>query len=431
MDNLRIPKNSRIKGLFVYCNKCKIKSKSYFTTSPECNHPHDKQVYKAIINIPGTKRVRAKVLTTRNFNEAIKQTLDFEQTLRDNDFKKNDEVKVEEYKPQDLLHAIGLFKDYIKNRNLYKHQIKVRSKAHVHQTEKFLERFITSLIEGNVRVSELLLKDINDYHVDVFCKYLDSKPFENRTYNRHIDVVSEFFKFLINTKHYELKNYFSPQNFIRKRVNPEVRSISIKEFSELLSLITQENGVEILRTGLKKFHYFSWLKETFEFALFTGFRRDAVVNVKFSDVYEQDGKPIFIKCEDYKYNRAHNLVSERDKKYIYSPVIKDLHDFLIKMGYDDYKGTERYIVASECSYQRSTIKVQMSRSFTHYYKQLNTNKNIQFKHLRKTYITLLNNFTRGKAEVITGHSGQQIIMRSYQDPTVFSDVLMNFQLVEQ
>ena len=429
MDNLKIPKNIRIKGLFVYCNKCKYKSKSQLPLSTDCSHPFEKQVYKAIITIPKTKRVRAKTLTTRDINEAIKQTLDFEQTLRDNDFKRNDELKVSEYKPEDFVHAIALYKDYINNRKLYRHQIKARSKEHREQVERMIDRFVNSLIDGSVRVSELLLKDINDYHVDIFCKYLDSTSFENRTYNRHIDVVSEFFKFLINSKRYDLKNYFSPQNFIRKRVNPEVRSISIKEFTELLGSITQENGIETLSTGGKKYHYFNWLKETFEFALFTGFRRDAVVNVRFSDIYEQNGKPIFIKCEDYKYNRAHNLTKERDKKYIYSPVIKDLYDFLIRIGYNNYKSTDRYIIAPECSYQRSTIKVEMSRSFSHYYKQLNTNKDIQFKHLRKTYITLLNNFTKGKAEVITGHSGQQIIMHSYQDPTVFSDVLTNFQLV--
>jgi integrase len=429
MDNLKIPKNIRIKGLFVYCNKCKSKSKSQLTFNTECAHPFEKQVYKAIITIPKTKRIRAKTLATRDINDAIKQTLDFEKTLKDNGFQRIEEIKVAEYKPQDLLQAIGLYLDYINNRNLYKHQIKVRSEEHRQQVKRMLDRFLGSLTNGNVIVDSLLLRDVNDFHVDIFCRYLDSTSFENRTYNRHIDTVSEFFNFLIKTKHYELNNYFSPQNFIRKRVNPIVRSISIKEFTELLELIARENGKSVLSTGERKYHYYDWLKETFEFALFTGFRRDAVVNVKFSDIYEQDGKPIFIKCEDYKYNLAHNLTKERDKKYIYAPVIKDLYDFLIKIGYNNYKGTDRYIIASNSLKQRSAIKIEMSRSFSHYYKQININNKLNFKHLRKTYITLLNNFTNGKAEVITGHSGQQIIMRSYQDPTVFSDVLMNFQLV--
>lgn len=429
MDNLRIPKNSRIKGLFVYCNKCKHKSKSQLPFSTDCTHPFEKQVYKAIITIPNTKRVRAKVLTTKDINEAIKQTLDFEKSLKENDYQKNEEITIIEYKPQDLLHAIAMYKDYTKNKNLYDFQKKVRSTDHKKQVELYLKRFLDSLIEGKVRVSELLLKNINDYHVDIFYKYLKSKPFENRTFNRHIDTVSEFFNYLIKNKKYSLHNYFAPINVTRLRVNRKVVSVSIKEFKELLDSIKQENGVEILSTGEKKYHYFDWLKEAFEFALYTGFRRDAVVNVKFSDIYEQDGKPLYIQCEDYKYNLANNLTKEGAKKYIYAPVIKDLYTFLLNAGYEKYRGTDRYIVAPNSNRLRQTIKIDMSRSFTHYYNQLKTNKKREFKHLRKTYITLLNNFTHNKAEVITGHSGQGIILKSYQDPTVFSDVLMNFQLI--
>ena len=34
---------------------------------------------------------------------------------------------------------------------------------------------------------------------------------------------------------------------------------------------------------------------------------------------------------------------------------------------------------------------------------------------------MLNNFTNGNMEVITGHSGQEIIMKNYHDQKVFND----------
>jgi len=71
----------------------------------------------------------------------------------------------------------------------------------------------------------------------------------------------------------------------------------------------------------------------------------------------------------------------------------------------------------------------MSKSFTHYYKLLGNRKELSFKSLRKTFVTLVNNFTNGQGEVITGHSGQGIIKKSYHDQTVFDKVLDDFRLI--
>mgnify|MGYP001430219889 CR=1 FL=1 len=76
MNELIIPKGKKIKGLYVFCNKCKAKSKSRLAPSSKCSHPIDKQVYKAIITIPGTKKVRTKVLPL-NIDDAIKEILNF------------------------------------------------------------------------------------------------------------------------------------------------------------------------------------------------------------------------------------------------------------------------------------------------------------------------------------------------------------------
>lgn len=70
----------------------------------------------------------------------------------------------------------------------------------------------------------------------------------------------------------------------------------------------------------------------------------------------------------------------------------------------------------------------MSKAFTHFYSLLGKEKSLSFKNLRKTYITLLNNFTNGKADKITGHSGQQVILKHYQDPTVATEVIEGFRI---
>lgn len=267
----------------------------------------------------------------------------------------------------------------------------------------------------------------------MFHSYINENyNFKNRTYNRHMDTVSELFNFLIDIKQYELVNFFSSKIVKRRTINSRIDSLSIQEFCELMNSIKPENGIEKLEMSKKmhKNHYYSWIKNAFELGLFTGRRRDEIVNMKFSDIKEIDGLPIYIETEDYKYNLRNNLFDKNDnKKFNYTPIIADLYQLLVKMGYNEFKGTDRFLIAPDSKKTRITIKNDISKSFTFYYSQLKTGKNISFKHLRKTYITMLNNFTNGLADSITGHSGQAIILKNYHDQKVFNNALQNFKII--
>lgn len=431
MSKLTIPVSKKFRGLYIFCNACHEKSKFKLLVKSTCNHPDGQIVYKAIFNIPGTKSIRSRQFKTKDIDEAIKQTIDFEKELRATDFKPVAKTEIFDRKPLGLVECLVMYLDYLENKNVYNHQINQRSKGHIDQVKRYLQRFIFALKAKQINVNGLLVRNVNDQHVSIFHAYILNKypKIANRTFNRHIDTVSEFFNYLIEVKHYSLVNYFSPKNIIRKRVHSHIETSSITEFKELLSIISMENGIEMLSTGEKKYHYYDWLEDAFKFALFSGRRRDEIMDMKFSDIVESDGRPIYIVSEDYKYNRKNNLIKKEEKKYNYTPVILDLHLFLQKLGYQEHKGTDRYLIAPDSTRRRETLKDDMSKSFTHYYKQLNTGKNLEFKHLRKTYITLLNNHTNGHAEVITGQSGQELILKSYQDRKIFDDVIVNFRMI--
>lgn len=424
MNKLELPKNKRIKGLFIFCNGCKKK----FSKPSTCNCSAEHQVYKAIITIPGTSKVKTKILNTRNLDEAIKYTLDFEHQLKIQNYHIPVMEAKNKAKPYDLIGCIAMFIDYLTDENVYEHQKRKRSKSHINQNICYLTRFTTALQSSGIGVRNLLVSDLSNEHVSIFYSYLIKENFANRTFNRHMDTVSEFLKYLIEIEHYDLVNHFDPKNAKRKRVNPKIESVSLKDFKVLLKTINPQNGTQVLSTGENKHLYYDWLKDSFELGLYTGRRRDEVVNMKFSDVFEQDGKPIYIKSEDYKYNLRNNLIKEEEKKYNYTPVIYDLNLFLKKIGYDKNKGTDRFLLAPESPLTRDTIKNIMSKAFSHYYAKLNTGKKLQYKHLRKTYITYLNHFTNGKAEVVTGHYGHNIIMKNYHDQTVFNNVLSGFRM---
>jgi integrase len=431
-SKIRIPKSLQTKGLFVYCNKCKSKSKTTLTKKSNCTHPSDKVVFKAIITIPGTKSVRTKILKATNLEDAIIEKIQFEKELKQSNYvRSNQKISAQKKKQTSLLlPCIADYLKYIDNIDVFAHQKKNLSKEYKKQISRYLMRFVDSLISQKIPIKNLRIFDINDYHVSAFHEYLESREdCGNRTYNRHMDTISEFFNFFINIKGYHLKNCFLSSNVKRRPIVTQNRTISLQDFKRLLSLISDENGLQVLATGEKKYHYHEWLKDAFELALLTGRRRDELMLMKFSDIHEQDGKPIYIQMEDYKYNRRHNLEEENEKKYLYSPIIYELGLVLRKLGYNKYKGTDRYIIAGDSKLKRNTLKERMSKAFTHFYSLLGNEEELQFRCLRKTFTTKLNNFTNGRAEAITGHSGQAIIMKSYQDQKVFNDALKDFRMI--
>lgn len=424
----QIPKSKRTVGLYVHCKECKRKSASYLKPTETCSHPTEKLSYRAIFTIPGTNSIKSKILDTTDINEAIKLTLDFESQLKKSDYKT--ELKVDSRLPVDLIGCMVMYMDYLENKNVFDHQKKLRSEQHIKSISRYLGRFIESLKDAGKNPKSILIRHIDDEHVDIFYRYLNNlDKCGNRTFNRHMDTVSEMFNYLIDEKKYKLSNYFRAKNVRRKRTVSQIETITIDEFKALLQSIKPENSIEELSTGEKKYHYYEWLNDALELALYTGLRRDSITMLRFSDIIEVDGKPFIIQTEDYKYNRRNNLVLPEEKKYIYVPVILDLHLMLQKLRYEKYKGQNRYLIAPSSTRKRETLKDDLSKAFTHYWKQVNSEKNIQFRNLRKTYITRLNNYTNGQADSITGHAGQEVIMKHYQNPKVISNVIEGFRMI--
>jgi len=112
-------------------------------------------------------------------------------------------------------------------------------------------------------------------------------------------------------------------DFVRRKISTKQQILDIQP----QNVITKDNGIETLSTGEKKNHYYDRLEYAFTFALLTGRRRHELVNVKFKDIVEFNGKPVYIEFEDFKYNRKNNLTKREEKKFLYTPVFGELMDF--------------------------------------------------------------------------------------------------------
>ena len=82
-------------------------------------------------------------------------------------------------------------------------------------------------------------------------------------------------------------------------------------------------------------------------------------------------------------------IEKTNPKPIYIPIIPQLKELLIDMGMEKYKGSDRYMLAPEENISRDTVKLHLSRMFTFYYNKLGTGRQMQYKHLRKFYISHL------------------------------------------
>jgi hypothetical protein len=154
--------------------------------------------------------------------------------------------------------------------------------------------------------------------------------------------------------------------------------------------------------------------------------------MKWNNIHEDDqGNLLYIQAIDFKVSRQKGLEGNNQKP-IYVPITDELKDLLFRMGYEIYKGSDKYILAPEESMQRDTIGKFMTHSFPHFFKLLGTGRNLSYKCLRKTYISRLSAFMGiDNARLITKHSGTQVMENHYVDKKVIAHTAKNFKMFDQ
>jgi integrase len=426
-------RNISVKGLVVYCNKCKLKVNiNCGLTKKRLNTCHylNRHKYKIFVYVPGANgKAKTRLLNTKNENEAIKQALEFRKELELNCYSTkitSDQTQV----PKTLLEGMAYYISYLNNETPHQQEHKQRTKGHKNDVERIF-RFLVEYLES-IGINPVLLKitDVDKTLVGKLKTFLlEEKDHSPKTYNKYISLLRIFFDFITKEFEFTLKNPFN--GFKRLKTVERIETISKGEFQELLKIITPERGIKILGTGEKKNIYKPWLKNAFLLAILTGRRREEIVSMKFSGIIEKiNGEPMTIVIEDYKVNRSNDLSEKEPAKNIYIPVIESLKNLLMEMGYSRYKGQDKYILAHEEQMTRKTMMDFISKSFSHYYRQLNTGKDLNFYDLRKTYISHLYAAHGEKAKIITRHSGDDVMRKHYIDEKVISEVARDFDVFD-
>lgn len=403
MNKIKLPKKS-FKGLKVYCNKCK-------RYNPTCSHDNHK-LFRGVIHIVGTKKKsKIKNLASKTYESAVKELITLKQELETNNYNTEPKYETNNYS---IVGAVIKYNQYLSGTHSLKHLIKNVSEGHKKETMKFLRLFCNSL-KKRYQIENKLIVEIGKKDVSFFYEEMEVK-YSSRTFNKCMMAVKGFFKFLIEVEQVDMKNPFAV--FIRKKVvNQSVDTITKNEFEAILKCVdSSPSQLKLGGKGEIKNMFKDYLKDGFKLFLLTGLRREEVVELRWSDIYFHN-ETYFFSIQNKKVERNENVKGTFNK---YIPINSDLIKLLNKLGYEKMKSTNDYILAPNRTETNKTMMNNLSKSFTYYRKQAKISKEISLKHLRKTYISWVNQVLGRNTGKITSHSSQAVLNGHYLDQKILS-----------
>jgi integrase len=374
------------------------------------------------IHVPGSiKLVKTRVIVATQYDDAVIEAIAFKKELNANDFttiaNPLDEVAdIEEGNDYSIFDALIKYNQYLEGANSYAHLKKNISKAYKDELIRFCTYFCQNV--GKTKsIKTTRIKSINRADVSNFYLWAEAH-YGEKTFNKCMAGVKCFFEFLIDIEEIEMRNPF--RNYVAKEVvKSNIETVNRDEFLQILAAIdTIDPLVTLGGKGQRKSMYKPYLKDGFRLFLFTGGRREEVVNLRWSD--------IFIAPTGTKFFRIRNIKVERLKNktdvYKHIPINEDLYNLLEEMGYDKNKDSDDYILFPDREVSAITIMNSLSKAFTHYRKGAGIKKDIRLKNLRKTYLTWVNQVMSKDTKILSSHSTDGVLKDYYLDPKVLTAI---------
>jgi integrase len=412
-------------GVSVKCLQCKcnVTDKCGLTKKnvKYCQHI-DKHRYNLTVCIPGTEnKRRLKILDTTNFETALIEMQKFRSELKTQGYHKV-KTNTKSVTAPTLLDFATAYLNSMSGENTPAILIRLKSQSHIDDCQRAIFRFGMVLKKAGYCYETIKLEEISDTEVSLYHEYLlNELKLKPRTYNKHIAAMRTLYTWATRVKDYKGSNPFNHVE-LRNQITKEKNIITKEEFDKLLSVVKYENGFDARNKNLYK----DWLPAAYRLAVETGLRREELMTLKYSDVVQLDNNKLVFRISNLKVNRIRN--GEDDGNYIKNiPVTKSLMQLLMDLGYSEKQNTDAYIIDRQEGTELSYMMDLLSRSFTHFIK-LATNRKIEFKDLRKTYITHLTMALGSNSKIFTGHSNDDILKVSYLSNAFMAGKLSDFKM---
>ena len=233
-----------------------------------------------------------------------------------------------------------------------------------------------------------------------------------------------FVNWAIEVKGHKMNNPFAHAELTFDKKEKTI--ITKAEFENLIEVTTHENRW-VIYCGEKRNYYKEWLSSAFRLALETGVRTEELVVMKWKDILELEEGVMVLKINNLKVNRIQTgMDSENNIRHI--PITQSLRKLLIELGFNEKRGTDEYIIDRQREELSTKYMMQIiSRGFSHYIK-LASSRKIEFKDLRKTYITHMAMALGDKTKLFTGHSSDEILKSHYVSSAYLAGNLSDFKM---
>jgi integrase len=412
MSKLKKPK---LTGMKIFCTTC-------CSDNPTCKH-FDKHAYRMRLHVKGSgKGIRSKTLVSRDYDTAVDEAIAFKKEMLKSDFQPKKSKKQIASKPlrHTLVTAILKYDQYLGGQHELVHLRKIVSDAHRKEMIRFCIYF-TDAVKKTDNVQKLALDDITQHHVASFYQWAEDK-FAPKTFNKAMAALKAFFEFAINIEKVKIDNPFAIYN-TKSAIKRQVQTLSQQEFLDVLYAVDNADPVAHLGNEIKKNRYYPYLKHAFRLFLLTGGRREEVVELKWSDIMITVQQVRFFQVANRKVQKqrmAKNSQATTADKYF--PINADLQQLLDELGFETYKGQNRYILYPERTVSTNTIMNRISASFTHYRKAAGIEKEVSLDELRKTYLTWMNVVMNSDTKVLSSHTSDNVLQVHYYDPKILSTI---------
>ena len=448
MRRKKLPQ-SKHKGMSIYCSKCR----AYFTwtsktiinddgktqkreplcgltkrTYSSCKFP-DKQRFRVRVYVAGKQTPVSKTLDAQRYDDAVIEAIEFRNSIKEyatEGLKENQGLSKRIY----LIDAQAKFIDFLNNIDVPLHKHIERSREYIEKTALSFRNFNDVLLKRGVQIELMLLNNINDTHVGYFHSYLlevlNHKP---TTYNTKMGILNGFFKWTLeNYEEVIKKNPFA--GFKSLEHLTDNLTITKGEFDDLLTVITKERGVYFAgkKGQYKRNAYKPYLKNAFKLLLHTGSRREEAVIMKWNMIHFVEDTPMYLEVPNLKVKRKKGKGFDANVAPKIIPITEELWEILKDMGAADKIGQDQYIIPRKAKAKYETIANQLTLSFTHYYRLLNTGRDISLKHLRKTYLSYLKLAMGDDTKSMSSHATDEVLNNHYIDFRIIAKATREFSI---
>ncbi len=436
MKALKIPKSKRVTGLHTYCNSCK-----QYTTKGICHKnkksistckSKEKHVFKLFVAVPNTdgKQMKSRTLKTKDLDQAIVSAFEFRKELEATNYKTVLSVPIKREHPNGLIDCMAMYIGFLNNIGIEEHLIKNRTKAHIKEVSRIFKRFCESLKKAGyshkaIRVEQITSREVGEFHNFL----INDLQYANKTYNKMIACMRQFYAWLIDKKDYELKNPFD--GVARRKVLKVQNTIKKSEFENLLQVIKPSNTTQTLKSGAKRYYYKDWLGSAFKLALETGLRREELIELRWNFIEWEGNRPIYFSIPNFKVNRLNGIDGTKESQYKLVPITNGVLRVLNnELDLYSKRDSNEYLFDSNEVMKRTTMCEFISKAFGHFWSLVKSDRKLTLNDLRNTYISNLYKMYGEKTKVVTDHSSIDVIEKHYLDRTLLMDVATKFSVFD-